>query len=110
MPTLRFHAVPQEKVLGFADQLVKDLAIAFETGEDNISLEVIDSVFIRNGSKDSAPYPMIEILAFKRDQVIESQAAQIITDTLRDAGYEYSEVFYIHTGRDEYYCDGELCD
>lgn len=110
MPTLRFHAVPQETVLEFAEQMTKDLAMVFETEEDNISIEVIPSVFIRWGKIDTAPYPMVEILAFRRDEVIESQAAQLITDVLADAGYEYSEVFYIHTGRDCYYCDGSLCD
>lgn len=110
MPTLRFHGVPQDKVLGFSEQLIKDLAVEFETGEDNISFEVIPSVFIRGGKTDEKPYPMVEIVAFERSEVIESQAAQIVTDALRDAGYEYAEVFYIHTERQSYFCDGENCE
>ncbi len=110
MPTLRFHGISREKALGFSEQLIKDLAIAFETEDDNISIEIVDSMFIRKGGHDVSPYPMVEIIAFERSEIIESQAAQAVTDALRDAGYEYSEIFYIHIDKENYYCNGECCE
>lgn len=110
MPTLRFRAVPQETVLQFAGQLTESLSLIFETPADNISIEVVSSTYIRDGKIDTAPYPVVEIIAFRRSEIIENQAAAEITDTLRDCGYEYSEVIYFHPEKRDYYCDGQSCD
>lgn len=109
MPTLRFKAVPKETVLQFAERLTDSLAMIFETPQDNISIEIAQSMYIRNGKIDQEPYPIVEIVAFKRSEIIETQAATEITDTLRDAGYEYCEVIYFHPEKEDYYCDGQQC-
>lgn len=109
MPTLRFRAISQEVVLDIAEQMTEDLAMIFETPADNISIEIVNSTYIRSGKIDTAPYPIVEIIAFKRSEIIEGQAAQYITDTLRDKGFEYCEVIYFHPEKEDYYCDGAPC-
>ena len=106
MPTLKIHGVPAKKVQEFAGQMSKDLSLVFETEEDNITIEVIESTFFRFGKVDEKPYPMVDVVAFKRTEIMENQAAQVITDILRDFGFEYSEVIYHHPELEDYYCDG----
>lgn len=110
MPTIRLHAVTKESVLGVAPGLCRDLASAFQTGEDNIALEVITSDFIREGVLDVRPYPMVEIIAFERSQGIEAEAARVLTEYLRQAGYDYCEVYYLYPRPQSYFCDGESCE
>lgn len=110
MPTLRFRAISKEKALQFAGQLTERLSIIFETPIDNISIELVDSIYIRDGKIDTAPYPIVEIIAFRRSDTIENKAAAEITETLRKYGYEYSEVIYFHPEKKDYYCDGLPCD
>ncbi len=110
MPTIRLHAVAKEKILAVAPALCRDLAGAFETDSDNIALEIISSDFIREGRLDADPYPMAEIIAFERSREVETAAARVLTDGLREAGYSYCEVYYLYPQPRSYFCDGESCE
>lgn len=109
MPTLRFHGLPADRLAPLAADLTRDLAVIFETEEDNVRLEVIQTTVFSNGELDPSPYPMVEIVAFPRGEVIESEAARVLTETFRDAGIPYLEVFYLYPDSSRYFCDGEPC-
>lgn len=108
MPTLRFHSVDAERIFAVSTLLLEDLTSIFKLAADDIGIEIIESKFIENGQFTNS-YPMVEVIAFKRDDAVLDAAARAINLRLKQIGYEYSEVFYSFPQPRFYYCDGEPC-
>lgn len=109
MPTLRFHGVDREKVCSLSKALIGELAVTFNVPEDYLCLEVIESCFVMNGEIIEG-YPVVEIVAFKREDNILDAAALIVTNHLKEVGYDYCEVIYNFPIPRYYYCDGKSCE
>lgn len=109
MPTLKFHGVDIKKVCSLSKVLISELATTFNVPEDHLSFEIIESTFIMNGEIIES-YPVVEVMAFKRDDKVLDNAALIITNRLKEAGYDYSEVIYNFPEPRYYYCDGKSCE
>ena len=107
MPILRFHSVKKEDVIKAGIEFQAKLASTFETGTDNITLEIIESTFICNAEIENTPYPMVEILSFKRAKQIEDNVVNVIANTLKELGYEGCDIFYTHLAKECYYVDGK---
>lgn len=109
MPTLKFHGVDIKKVCLLSKVLVSELAATFNIPEDHLNFEVIESSFIMNGEVIEN-YPVVEVMAFKRADKVLDDAALIITNRLKEYGYNYSEVIYNFPEPRYYYCDGKNCE
>ncbi|MGL5681503.1 MAG: DUF1904 family protein [Marinifilaceae bacterium] len=106
MPTLRFHAIDQDRLLKVSANLLDDLVHIVQVPEDYFNFEVIRSAcIIRNQIGDG--FPIVEILAFQRDIEVEDQMAKAVTKHLQRAGYPDSEVYFIHLEKRHYYNNGE---
>lgn len=107
MPIIRFHAVKKQDIIALGDNFQRNLAEKFQTGIDNITLEVIESIFVCDAKEEITPYPMIEIISFRREKEIEQSVAKIISEQLKTVNYPSCDVFYIYLSRESYYVDGE---
>lgn len=107
MPIIRFHAIKKQDIITLGIDFQKILADKFQTGVDNITIEIIESTFLCNAQEEETPYPMVEILSFKREKSIEKSIAQEICKQLRRVNYPNCDVFYIHLSKELYYVDGE---
>ena len=105
MPTIRFHGINNTQVIKYIAKLQNDLATTFNTTNDNITLEFISSKFIDGAVILDTPYPMVEILSFKRDSVIEKTAAQNIFDFLNKHSLITNgcDIFYVRLSEENYY-------
>lgn len=105
MPTLRFHAVPTEKLYSVSESLLRELMDIYQVPADHITLEVIDSRFIIEG-KLSEGYPMIEVCAFKRPAEIQDAVAKSVHKHLLQAGFSESELYFVYPEPRDYYGNG----
>lgn len=82
MPHIRFRSVKNEHVQQLSGVLVKELAQAMNTSEDNFTVESIATQFFQNG-KEINSYPFVEVLCFPRPQEVQDVSARIITEKVK---------------------------
>ncbi|MGL5228487.1 MAG: DUF1904 family protein [Bacteroidales bacterium] len=108
MPTFRFHGTDPEKLLQINKTLHQELSTLYNLPTDHITIEVIHSFFFSlDATTDS--YPLIEVIAFKRESVIEDQVAQCVYRHLQSVGYPESELYFSYVEPRSYYCNGKHC-
>lgn len=106
MPTLRFHGVSHEKIIAAAPQIFDQLTKIYEIPDDYLNIEVVNSLWIgRDGVKEG--FPMVEILAFRRDVEIEDMVTSVLDQILKSVGCHESEQYFIHLEPRSYYSGGE---
>lgn len=106
MPTLRFHGVQKENIIGVAPEIFDQLTKIYEIPQDYLNVEIDNSIWIsRDGEIDG--FPMVEILAFRRDAQTERRVAEALDSIMIAAGYPESEVFFVHLEPKSYYSAGK---
>ncbi|UYL09522.1 DUF1904 domain-containing protein [Bdellovibrio sp. SKB1291214] len=106
MPHLRFRGLKEDQVASLSQTLVKDLAAAIETGEDNFSFELIGSHYFSKGQPGGA-YPFVEVLWFKRSQEIQDKSALIITEQVKKlCPQDDVAVIFVPLEKNAYYENG----
>ena len=105
MPIIRFHGVDSSNIISQTAKLQKDLSTIFSTTIDNITIELISSKFIDGAVILDSPYPMVEIVSFKRTKEIEHRAAKEIFNFLVTNGYAINgcDIFYNYLDEDGYF-------
>ena len=106
MPTFRFHAIPKEKVFPIYMELIEELKQIFNVPEDYFKFELIESSFISNGKLGDG-FPIIEVLAFKREDLVQDNAAKCVYKYMKKIGYNDSELYFIFPEKRYYYGNGQ---
>ncbi|MEG1587480.1 MAG: DUF1904 family protein [Bacteroidales bacterium] len=106
MPTLRFHAVPTERLLPVSKSLLQELMLIYQVPADYFNIEVIKSDFIVEGEVKEG-FPLVEVCAFKRPDEIQDAVARTIYLHLCQAGFQDSEVYFTYPDPRSYYGNGE---
>ena len=84
MPHIRFSGLEQKQVQDLSKPLVDDLAKLADCPRDHFTLEHLPVRFIFDGELDANGYPAADVFWFDRGQVIQDQAAKVITRAIRD--------------------------
>jgi hypothetical protein len=96
----------ENHVATLSQTLVKDLAAAIETGEDNFSFELIGSQYFSKGQPGGA-YPFVEVLWFQRSQEIQDKSASIITEQVKKlCPQDDVAVIFVSLAKNSYYENG----
>jgi phenylpyruvate tautomerase PptA (4-oxalocrotonate tautomerase family) len=106
MPHLYIRGISVDQTKEISTQLVKDLARLCECGEDNFTLEVLNSTFVFDKNEVPA-YPFIEVKWFDRDKAIQNQFAGIISKYVRSLGVPEVEVAFSAFLEADYYLNGK---
>ncbi|MBO9665805.1 MAG: DUF1904 domain-containing protein [Bdellovibrio sp.] len=101
------RALTEDQVSTLSNTLVKDLAKAIGTGEDNFTFELVATKFFYQAQK-VAGYPFIEVLWFPRSQEIQNACAKIITEKVKAlAPAEDVAVIFMALPQTAYYENGD---
>ncbi|USK42011.1 DUF1904 family protein [Cytobacillus oceanisediminis] len=106
MPHLYIRGISVDQTKEISTQLVKDLARLCECGEDNFTLEVLNSTFVFDINEVPA-YPFIEVKWFDRGKAIQNQFAGIISKYVRSLGVPEVEVAFSAFLEADYYLNGK---
>ncbi len=105
MPTLKFYGVDKEVVVKMSQQIVESIATIFEIPEDHINMLVDNSTWIDKAGVCKG-FPLVKILAFKRDNELEKRVAAVLDKLFESEGYSDAEIFFIHLDPKNYYYKG----
>ncbi len=106
MPHLFIRGISVEQTKEISISLVQDLAELCVCGEDNFTLEIVQSVFVLN-EDEIAAYPFIEVKWFDRGKVIQDKFAQTITKHVQFLGIPEVEVAFTAFSEADYYLNGK---
>lgn len=106
MPILKFSAINVKDVKTISKELVDDLQILTGSPREYFTLEVINSVYIKDGAETIGP-PIVEVCWFDRGQVIQDGAERIITRSIQSVGYPDVDVIFTIFREESYYENGK---
>lgn len=108
MPHLRFRGIAREPLARLSGQLVQDLSTLTGAPVAHFTLELVASEFIIAGQTVPG-YPFVELMWFDRGQVVQDQAAQLITQAVKaQLGAEQDvAVIVLPLTRTAYYDNGQ---
>lgn len=106
MPTLRFHAITTDRFFDISESLLRDLTTIYQVPEDYITFELIRSDFIQGGKLQEG-FPLVEVVAFRRDNHIQDAVAKSVHQHLLKAGYPESELYFTYPEPRSYYGNGD---
>ncbi|UOE53323.1 DUF1904 domain-containing protein [Bacillus sp. CMF12] len=106
MPHLFIRGISVDQTKEISTQLVKDLARLCDCGEDNFTLEVLNSTFVFDKKVVSA-YPFIEVKWFDRGKAVQSQFAKIVSKHVQSLGVPEIEVAFSAFLEVDYYWNGK---
>ena len=108
MPHLRFRGIAREPLARLSGQLVQDLATLTGAPVAHFTLEWVASEFIIAGQTVPG-YPFVELMWFDRGQVVQDQAATLITRAVKaELGAEQDvAVIVLPLTRTAYYDNGQ---
>lgn len=106
MPTFRFHGTEPEKLFLVNKALHTELSTLYNVPSDHITIEIIHSLFLFLDSV-TENYPLVEVIAFKRNTELEDQVAKCVHKYLAQAGYTESELYFNYVEPRNYYGNGE---
>lgn len=105
MPILRFRAIEPKNICIISKDLIDDLQNLIQCPRDYFTLEVVQSLFIKDGDF-SEGYPVVEVSWFDRGQKIQDKAAEIITEHIHSLGYADVDVIFTSLDTNKYYENG----
>lgn len=106
MPFLRFHFVDEERLAKISKTLIDKIEQTVKCPRVNIVLEIIHSTYIFDG-KTATGWPLVEVTWFRRPPEIQDKVAQIIYESLKEAGYADSDVHFGYLQTADYYENGK---
>lgn len=106
MPILKFNAIAVHNVCTMSQGLVDDLQKLMQCPREYFSLEVVQSIYVKDAEIISGP-PMVEVYWFDRGQEVQDQAAKIITKFIQDTGHPDVDVIFFALAENRYYENGE---
>lgn len=106
MPHLFIRGISINQTKEISAPLVKDLAELCHCGEDNFTLEVVNSTFVFNQNEVSA-YPFIEVKWFDRGKEVQNQFAKIVAIHVQSLGVPEVEVAFTAFRETDYYLNGK---
>ncbi|MGL5788020.1 MAG: DUF1904 family protein [Bacteroidales bacterium] len=106
MPTFRFHGTDAKRLALVSTDMHERLCELYKVPVDYITIEVIHSTFLLQGSEVKS-YPLVEVVAFKRPDELEDSVAETVHTALCNAGYEESELYFKYMEERHYYGNGE---
>ena len=106
MPHLFIRGITVNQTKEISTQLVKDLALLCDCGEDNFTLEVLNSTFVFD-QKEVPAYPFIEVKWFDRGKEVQSQFAGIVSSHVHSLGVPEVEVAFTAYNEADYYLNGK---
>lgn len=106
MPILTFRAVESEDIIKISKELIDELEALIKCPRDYFTIEVRNSTFIKDGVVDKW-YPIIDVAWFDRGQEVQDKVAYIITNHLKNVGYDNVDVIFHKLIEKDYYENGE---
>lgn len=106
MPMLRFKGIKVDNVCKVSKELIDELQELIQCPRDYFSLEVIQSVYIKDGEIVEGA-PVVEVSWFDRGQEVQDKAAKIITKYINSVGYQEVDVIFFLLEESRYYENGE---
>ncbi|WP_028112315.1 DUF1904 domain-containing protein [Ferrimonas kyonanensis] len=83
MPHLRISGMERQHIMHMSTALIDALAKLVECPRDHFTIELVPTQFIFDDQMDANGYPMVEVLWFARDTLIQDEVAAQITDAIR---------------------------
>ncbi len=102
---MKIKAIKKEDVCAISKELVDMLVDLLKCPRDYFVLEMVGSQFIMDG-QDVAGLPMVEVYWFDRGQEIRDAYAKILTDKVREMGYEQLDIYFFNLAKENYYENG----
>lgn len=106
MPILKFNGVESRKLCDISKELVDKLQELLQCPRDYFSLEVVQSLCIKDGEYVEVS-PRIEIAWFDRGQETQNSVAKILTEFVKEMGYPNVDVIFTCLEEKKYYENGE---
>ncbi len=104
MPFFRFHFVESSRLATVSRSMTDSIREAIGCPRDHIVLEVIHSDYIEDGEvKDGNNWPFVEVEYFERPREVQETVASIVSESLRQAGYPNSDVYFRYLKPNNYY-------
>lgn len=108
MPFFRFHFVEVSRLAGISRQMADKIQQTIGCPREHIVFELIHSSVVEDEAiKNGNGWPFIEVDYFERSREIQDAVAQILYDSLKDAGYPDSDVHFRYLRPENYYEDGK---
>ena len=96
MPFLRFHAIEKEKLARVGERLISEIVSTLGSPRETVVLEVVQA------------YPFVKIEYFERPKEQQDALAKIVYQSLQEAGYPESDVYFSFLSPERYYENGEV--
>lgn len=106
MPILKLNAIEVNSACQISKALIDELQALLQCPREYFSLEIIRSEFVKDGEIVSGS-PVVEVYWFDRGQVVQDQAAKIITKHIHAVGYNTVDVIFIALQENKYYENGK---
>ncbi|CAM3663752.1 DUF1904 family protein [Aeromicrobium ponti] len=106
MPHLFLRGISVDQTKEISVPLIKELAELCACGEENFTLEVVQSTFVFNQNEVPA-YPFIEVKWFDRGKDIQNQFAKAVTKHVQSLGVPEIEVAFTAFLEADYYLNGK---
>lgn len=106
MPILTLRAVKEEEIIKISTKVIDELEALLECPRDYFTIELKNSTFIKDGAI-SEGYPLVDLAWFDRGQELQDKAAKIITNHIKNLGYETVDVIFHKLSKEAYYENGE---
>lgn len=106
MPALKFKGIEVEKLRSSSKGLVDELEQLLQCPRSYFTLEVTQSIFVRDGELVEGS-PVVEVAWFDRGQQVQDEAAKIITKYVNVMGYKEVDVIFLNLEKNRYYENGE---
>ena len=107
MPFLRFHAIEKEKLARVGERLISEIVSTLGSPRETVVLEVVHSSFV-SGDEHLQAYPFVKIEYFERPKEQQDALAKIVYQSLQEAGYPESDVYFSFLSPERYYENGEV--
>lgn len=107
MPFLRFHAIEKEKLARVGERLISEIVDTLGCPRETVVLEVINSSFV-TGDDHIQAYPFVKVEYFERPREQQDALAKIVYQSLQDAGYPESDIYFSFLSPEYYYENGEI--
>lgn len=106
MPILKFSAIKASDIKTISNELVDELQTLTGSPREYFTLEVISSVYIKDGAEVTGP-PIVDVCWFDRGQETQDEAARIVTRYVQSVGYPDVDVIFTIFREESYYENGK---
>lgn len=110
MPFFRFHSTDAGKLSEVSRQMTDALQQVLGCPREHIVLEVIHSENICDGTVACGEWPFVEVSYFRRNREVQDKIARVVYETLKQVGYEDSDIYFIYLDPENYYENGRARD